>query len=37
MATPEGIPHFCAAEIEGKEGKSRILDESIMKGALSTV
>jgi hypothetical protein len=37
MAAPEGIPHFCVAEIEGKEGKSCSSDESIMKVALSTV
>jgi hypothetical protein len=37
MATPEGIPHFCVAANEGKEGKYCIHDERIMKGALSTV
>jgi hypothetical protein len=37
MATPEGIPHFCVAENERKEGKYRNFDESIMKGTLSTV
>jgi hypothetical protein len=37
MASPEGIPHFCVAAIEGKEGKSCRSDKSIMKEALSTV
>jgi hypothetical protein len=37
MVAPERIPHFCAAENEGKEVKYCISDESIMKAALSTV